>query len=73
MKRVRVTWNDHVSGSEWITKRKLRKMKPQKCVSEGLIFHQDKEMVILINTRSCSEVGDYILILKSCIKSIREI
>lgn len=79
-KLVQVDWLDHCSHTitQWREVPEIKELKPVLCHTVGYVLHETDEFITVGQTLSISEdledttTGD-MLILKACIKHIKEI
>ena len=77
-KKYRVEWLDISGETGWASEKETKIMKPQLCISEGYLLHEDEEKVITFATYYHNDeegytLGDRNVFPKGCIKSLKRI
>jgi len=76
--RVRIHWKDILGDSGWADEEDFKKMKPTEPISDGYLFHKDKDMVLTfgsydVDTDGKITFGDRNVYPTGCIRRIEKL
>jgi len=76
--KYKVEWLDISGETGWASEKETKAMKPQLCISEGYLLHEDDEKVITFATYYYNDdegltLGDRNVFPKGCIKSMKKL